>query len=95
MTVGLTKSLAIDLAGSVRVNCINPAATQTPMLVAGFDGREDDLASLGHCHPLGRIALPEEIARTAVFLASEDASFINGAALDVDGGIGSRLNDPA
>ena len=92
--VGMTRSLAVDLAGSVRVNCINPAATETPMLVAGFEGREEELSQLGQCHPLGRIADPREIARVAVFLASEDASFVNGAALDVDGGIGARLHDP-
>jgi NAD(P)-dependent dehydrogenase (short-subunit alcohol dehydrogenase family) len=93
--VGLTKSLAVDLAGAVRVNCINPAATGTAMLVAGFEGREEALSQLGQCHPLGRIADPQEVARVAVFLASEDASFVNGAAFDVDGGIGARLHDPA
>ena len=92
--VGMTRSLAIDLAGSVRLNCINPAATETSMLVAGFEGREEELSQLGRCHPLGRIADPREVARVAVFLASEDASFVNGAALDVDGGIGARLHDP-
>ncbi len=93
--VGLTKSLAVDLAGAVRVNCICPAATATPMLVAGFEGREEALSELGECHPMGRIADPREVARVAVFLASEEASFINGAALDVDGGIGARLHDPS
>lgn len=92
--VGLTRSLAVDLAGSVRVNCINPAATATPMLIDGFEGREASLERLADCHPLGRIAEPDEIARVAVFVASDDASFINGAALDVDGGIGARLHDP-
>jgi NAD(P)-dependent dehydrogenase (short-subunit alcohol dehydrogenase family) len=92
--VGMTRSLAVDLAGSVRVNCINPAATETSMLVAGFEGREEELSQLGRCHPLGRIADPREVARVAVFLASEDASFVNGAALDVDGGIAARLHDP-
>ncbi len=92
--VGMTRSLAVDFAGSIRVNCINPAATATSMLVAGFEGREEELSQLARCHPLGRIADPREVARVAVFLASEDASFVNGAALDVDGGIGARLHDP-
>jgi NAD(P)-dependent dehydrogenase (short-subunit alcohol dehydrogenase family) len=92
--VGLTRSLAVDLEGVVRVNCISPGATGTPMLVAGFEGREEALSQLGQCHPLGRIAAPEEVARVAVFLASDDASFIDGAVLDVDGGIGARLHDP-
>ena len=64
------------------------------MLVAGFAGCEEELAQLGRCHPLGRIADAYEIARVAVFLASEAASFVNGAAIDVDGGIGARLHDP-
>lgn len=92
--VGLTKSLAVDLEGSVRVNCISPAATETPMLVAGFNGREEALAQLAQCHPQGRIAAPDEVALVAVFLASDDASFVNGAVLDVNGGIGARLHDP-
>lgn len=92
--VGMTRSLAVDFAGSIRVNCINPAATETSMLIAGFEGREEELSQLAQCHPLGRIADPREVARVAVFLASEDASFVNGAALDVDGGIGARLHDP-
>jgi len=92
--VGMTRSLAVDLAGAVRVNAISPAATGTSMLLAGFEGREDALADLGGMHPSGRIAEPAEIARVAVFLASHDATFINGATLDVDGAIGARLHDP-
>lgn len=92
--LGLTRSLAVDLAGAVRVNALNPAATGTPMLLAGFEGRGESLEQLGAMHPSGRIAEPAEIARVAVFLASEDAAFINGAALDVDGAIGARLHDP-
>ncbi len=92
--VGMTRSLAVDLAGSVRVNAISPAATGTSMLLAGFEGREEALADLGTMHPSGRIAEPSEIARAAVFLASRDATFINGATLDVDGAIGARLHDP-
>ncbi len=92
--VGLTRSLAVDLGGAVRVNCISPAATATAMLEAGFEQQPEALEELGLCHPLGRIAQPEEVARAAVYLASDDASFISGAALDVDGGIGARLHDP-
>jgi NAD(P)-dependent dehydrogenase (short-subunit alcohol dehydrogenase family) len=45
-------------------------------------------------HPVGRIAEPSEVAKLALFLASEEAKFINGASLELDGGIGSRLHDP-
>jgi NAD(P)-dependent dehydrogenase (short-subunit alcohol dehydrogenase family) len=90
--VGLTRSLAVDLG---RVNAINPAATATPMLMAGFKGKEEAFRHLEAMHPLERIAEPAEIADVAVFLASEQASFMTGAALAVDGGIGGRLHDPA
>lgn len=92
--VGLTRALAVDLGGRVRVVVLNPAAVATPMLVQGFEGKRDRLALLGQMHPVGRIADPSEIARAAVFLASSEASFITGASLNIDGGILSRLHDP-
>lgn len=92
--VGLTRALAVDLGGRVRVNAVNPAAVATPMLREGFRGREDQLLTLEGMHPIGRIAKPEEIARAVVFLASANSSFITGAAINVDGGILSRLHDP-
>jgi NAD(P)-dependent dehydrogenase (short-subunit alcohol dehydrogenase family) len=79
----------------VRVNAINPAATATPMLLAGFEGKPEQFATLANMHPLERIAEPDEVARTALFLASADASFITGSVLHIDGGIGARLHDPA
>jgi NAD(P)-dependent dehydrogenase (short-subunit alcohol dehydrogenase family) len=91
---GLTKALAVDLGDRVRVNAINPAAVATPMLLEGFEGKDELFAQLAGMHPLGRIAEPAEVAQVAVFLASNKASFISGAALDVDGGILSHLHDP-
>jgi NAD(P)-dependent dehydrogenase (short-subunit alcohol dehydrogenase family) len=92
---GLTRSMAVEFGARIRVNVINPAATATPMLMAGFQGeKEESLKELSGMHPLGRIAEPEEIAHVAVFLASPQASFITGVCLNVDGGIGSRLHDP-
>lgn len=93
--VGLTKSMAVDLGGRVRINAILPAATGTPMLLAGFQGNLGGLEQLGAMHPVGRIARAEEVAAIAVFLGSEGASFVTGAALAVDGGVGNRLHDPA
>jgi NAD(P)-dependent dehydrogenase (short-subunit alcohol dehydrogenase family) len=90
----LTRNMALDLGARIRVNAICPAAVATPMLKAGFAGREKEFDELASAHPLGRIALPEEIANVAVFLASDAASFITGALMDVHGGIGSRLHDP-
>jgi NAD(P)-dependent dehydrogenase (short-subunit alcohol dehydrogenase family) len=92
--VGLTRSMAVDLGSRVRVNAINPAATATPMLLAGFEGKSKELDELAKKHPLERIAQPWEVAKTAIFLASPDAAFISGACLNIDGGIGGRLHDP-
>ncbi len=90
----MTKALAVELAPQVRVNAILPAATDTPMLRAGFLGKDDALAELADYHPLGRLAAPEEIAQAVYFLASDQAGFITGTALEIDGGIGSLLHDP-
>lgn len=92
--VGLTRSLAVDLGGRVRVNAVLPAATATPMLLAGFEGAPAAFEQLGAMHPLGRIARPEEVAAAVVYLASDAASYVTGAVLAVDGGVSSRLHDP-
>ena len=92
--VGMTRVLAVDLGPRVRINCISPAATATPMLMAGFADKPAQFLELGQMHPMERIAEPAEVAQTAIFLASEQASFITGACLSVDGGIAGRLHDP-
>jgi NAD(P)-dependent dehydrogenase (short-subunit alcohol dehydrogenase family) len=92
--LGLTRSLAVDLGRRIRVNGINPAATCTPMLLAGFANTPETLKELAAMHPQGTLATPEDIAYAAVFLASDQARFITGSCLNVDGGIGSRLHDP-
>ncbi len=86
----LTKAMAIDHGrGGIRVNCICPGDVDTPMLPPDARMRglkwQDYLAGCAN-RPLGRIGLPEEIAKAALFLASEDSSFMTGAALVVDGG---------
>jgi NAD(P)-dependent dehydrogenase (short-subunit alcohol dehydrogenase family) len=93
--VGMTRALAVDLGPRVRINSINPAATATPMLLAGFANQEEQFQQLAKMHPLERLAEPTEVAQTAIFLASPSASFITGACLHIDGGIGGRLHDPA
>ena len=80
---GLTKSLALEHAKDrIRANTVCPGYVNTPM------GRADVEAdpSIPEQHPLGRLAEPEEIASAVAFLASEDASFITGTSLLVDGG---------
>jgi NAD(P)-dependent dehydrogenase (short-subunit alcohol dehydrogenase family) len=91
---GMTRSMATELGTRVRVNAIAPAAFATPMLEAGFAGRDEARRQLGEMHPVGRIGQPEEIAECALFLASPKAGFINGAVLQIDGGISKRLYDP-
>ncbi len=86
----LTKAMAIDHGRhGIRVNCICPGDVETPMLPEDARRRgmtwEAYLAGAAN-RPLGRIGQPEEIARAALFLASDDASFMTGAALAVDGG---------
>ena len=91
--VALTRSLAIELAPDIRVNALLPGATDTPMLRQGFIENRDLFDRLNKFQPLGRIASPEEIARTAFFLSGPDAGFITGVSLNVDGGIGCCLHD--
>lgn len=91
----LTRSMALDLAPDVRVNAIAPAATDTPMLRAGFEGQPEKFAELERYHPLGRIATPEEVAQVALFLAGPQAGFMTGTTIGVDGGIAGCLCDPA
>ncbi|MEM8770347.1 MAG: SDR family oxidoreductase [Pseudomonadota bacterium] len=92
---GMTRALAVDLGPDVRVNTLAPAATATPMLKAGFEKNEAALKALKNVHPMKRIAETDEIARIALFLVSPDASFLTGATLYADGGVLSRLHDPA
>jgi NAD(P)-dependent dehydrogenase (short-subunit alcohol dehydrogenase family) len=91
--IGLTKALAVDLEGRVRVNAISPAAIETAMLLAGFDGNERALDELRRIHPVQRIGYPQDVAKLALFLASESSGFIHGANLSLDGGISSVLKD--
>jgi NAD(P)-dependent dehydrogenase (short-subunit alcohol dehydrogenase family) len=91
---GLTRALAVDLGGRVRVNAICPAAIHTPMLAAGFAERPDAFAALHGAHPTGRIGTPEEVAHLARYLIAEAPAFLNGSCLGLDGGIAGRLHDP-
>ena len=89
--IGMARALAVDHgAQGLRVTCLCPGATDTPMLWRGVDDRAAEEASLAARMPLGRIGRPDEIARAALFLASDDASFVTGTALVVDGGWTTR-----
>jgi NAD(P)-dependent dehydrogenase (short-subunit alcohol dehydrogenase family) len=89
--INLTRSMALDHAREgLRVNAICPGSVETDMIHAAWQqfGDVDEAQRLwAEKHPLGRIATPKEVARAILFLASDEASFITGAALPVDGGI--------
>jgi NAD(P)-dependent dehydrogenase (short-subunit alcohol dehydrogenase family) len=89
--INLTRSMALDHAREgIRVNAVCPGSVETEMIHAAWEkfGDVEQARRLwAEKHPLGRIAQPEEVARTILFLASSDASFITGTALTVDGGI--------
>ena len=92
---GLTRALAVDLGPRVRVCGLAPAAVDTPMLRAGFEGNPEGFAALEAVHPVGRIATPREVAEVAVWMTGADAGFLAGTNVYLDGGVLSRLHDPA
>lgn len=85
--VGLTQALAAEFgAQNVRVNALLPGGTDTPMARV-MNTTQEALGKVASLHALKRLAQPEEIARVALFLASEGASFVTGSALLADGGV--------
>ncbi len=92
----LTKSLAAEWAGQgIRINCVCPGVIRTPILdpfiaqaqaIQGISP-EDQWRRMASMHPMNRVGDPEEVGKAVAFLASEDASFITGVALPVDGGL--------
>lgn len=82
---GLTLSLAAELAPRVRVNAVAPSLTRTP-LAASLLANEQTAQSLAGLHALPRLGTPEDIAAAAAFLVSQDADWITGQIISVDGG---------
>ncbi len=90
--INLAKVSAQQLSGSnVRVNAICPGLTETGMTKPTFDYAREagKMEKVGRLNPLRRGAQPEELAKVAAFLASDDASYVNGQAIAVDGGLSS------
>ena len=96
--VGMTLSIAKDcLKYNVRCNCISPARVHTPFvdgfIAKNYPGREQEMfQKLSATQPIGRMARPEEIAYLALYLCSDEASFITGCDYPIDGGF-TRLNN--
>jgi 3-oxoacyl-[acyl-carrier protein] reductase len=82
--IHLTRQLAVELAPGVRVNGIAPAVVKTKFARALYEGREDEVAA--H-YPLKRLGVPEDTAKLAAFLLSDDASWITGETVTIDGGV--------
>jgi len=87
--LGLTRSAALDVAASgIRINALVTGGVDTPLLRGNLGpSPEESLRAAGAMHPIGRIAQPEEIAAFVAFLLSDEARFITGAALAIDGGM--------
>jgi len=88
--VGLTRAMALDhVLQGVRINCVCPGTTDTPWIAERLGQAVDPesaRAALVARQPMGRLGLPQEIAKSILFLASDESSFTTGTALSVDGG---------
>lgn len=91
----LTKCMAKDgAADKIRVNCVCPGFIDTPMIQGYFDDQDDPAAAREFAtglHPLGRLGLPRDIANGFLYLASDDAEWVTGESLTVDGGLMAAL----
>jgi NAD(P)-dependent dehydrogenase (short-subunit alcohol dehydrogenase family) len=92
--LGLTKAIAIDYAlDGIRCNCVCPGDMETPMIEQYIDGTDDPVAARSEmeaAYPGKRIAHPREVAAAVVYLVSDEAAFVNGAPLLVDGGLTAK-----
>jgi NAD(P)-dependent dehydrogenase (short-subunit alcohol dehydrogenase family) len=92
--LGMTRAIAVDYApDGIRCNCVSPGDMETPMIQKYFDATPDPAAARAEMeasYPGKRIAHPRQVAQAVLFLASDDASFVNGTYILVDGGLTAK-----
>jgi NAD(P)-dependent dehydrogenase (short-subunit alcohol dehydrogenase family) len=92
--LGLSRAIAVAYAADgIRCNCVSPGDMETPMIEKYFNATPDPAkarAEMEAAYPGGRIAQPREVANAVIFLASDEASFVSGIALLVDGGLSAK-----
>lgn len=86
--LGLTKSLALEYAkAGIRINAVCPGAIETEMMERCCEGKEEIKAQLTALHPVGRVGQPKEVADAVLWLCCDEASFVTGHSLAIDGGL--------
>jgi 3-oxoacyl-[acyl-carrier protein] reductase len=80
----ITQELAVELGPDIRVNAVAPAVVKTKFATALYEGREEEVAST---YPLNRLGVPEDVGSVVAFLLSDDASWVTGHILVIDGGV--------
>ena len=89
--VGLTKSGALDYAThNIRINAVAPGAIRTDIIVRQLELGQYDEATVSEMHPMARMGNPEETARGIVWLLGDEASFVTGHILNIDGGFQAK-----
>ena len=92
--LGLTKAIAVDYAAQgIRANCVLPGDMETPMIQAYFAGQPDPAAAraeMENSYPIKRLAQPREVAQAVLFLVSDEASYISGTHILVDGALTAK-----
>ena len=92
--LGLTKTLSVELGSKIRVNAVEPAAIDTPMLKKGFEGSINTIDRLSNYHPTGFIGRPQDVSQAVLFLLDPSNEFLNGSIINLSGGINNCLHDP-